>query len=507
MASTEAGGESGGGRGGIGATDAALATAAPGAAADAAAGVGSSVDVVAEAARLSRDERLLLPASPGPGTKNSWIPIPTVRFAVILAVLGFSVALLPNGLGALVLVLFLLMWLVFVADFFLAPKPSAVGMQRVLPDVLVAHHEDEVRWHLSNPTNRPTRLGVADELPPSFNAQTRRFWLKLGARGVGEAASVIAPSRRGRFVVSEVTIRAVGPFGLAARQGRRELESLLRVHPPFRSKADAELKIAQSRVSEVGLRNARGAGGATEFEQLREFNNDDEFRRIDWAATARAGNPIVRTYRAEQNQNIVVLLDNGRVMAGRVDSVPRVEHAMDAVMMLTAVSTRLGDKCGLVAFDREIRSVVPPRNQRSQLSAVTEAMYDLEPELTDSDYATAFSQVVGRFRRRMLLVVLTDLVEQAVGESLIPALPLIIKRHVVIVGAVQDPAVVRWSEEPALDASEVHRKAAAVTNLEERARAAARLRALGATVVDAPPGKLSPALADAYLQAKSKGRI
>jgi len=114
---------------------------------------------------------------------------------------------------------------------------------------------------------------------------------------------------------------------------------------------------------------------------------------------------------------------------------------------------------------------------------------------------------VARFRRRMLLVILTDLVDQAVGESLVPALPLIVRSHVVIVGAVQDPAVVHWAEEPALDAAQVHRKAAAVSNLEDRARAAVRLRALGAVVIDAPPGKLSPALADAYLNAKSKGRI
>ena len=155
-------------------------------------------------------------------------------------------------------------------------------------------------------------------------------------------------------------MRIDGRLGLGARQRDVPLATVLRVHPPFRSKDEAEIKIRRGRILEVGLRSARGLGGGTEFEQLREYGPDDEFRRIDWTATARTGKAIVRTYRAERNQSVLVMLDNGRVMAGRVDGVPRVEHAMDAAMMLTAVATRLGDKCGLVAFDRPVRAVVPP---------------------------------------------------------------------------------------------------------------------------------------------------
>ena len=155
-------------------------------------------------------------------------------------------------------------------------------------------------------------------------------------------------------------MRVSGPFGLGARQRARRLPGELRVYPPFRSRQEAELRIDKARILEVGLRSAKGRGGGTEFDQLREYTVDDEFRRIDWAATARSAKPIVRTYRAERNQTVLILLDNGRVMAGRVGDVPRVEHAMDAVMMLTTVATRLGDRCGLVAFDRRVRAVVPP---------------------------------------------------------------------------------------------------------------------------------------------------
>ena len=180
---------------------------------------------------------------------------------------------------------------------------------------------------------------------------------------------------------------------------------------------------------------------------------------------------------------------------------------MDAVLCVTTVATRLGDKCGLVAYDRQVRAVVPPRSNRDQVGLVTEAMYDLEPELVASDHRGAFTETLTRFRRRSMLVVLSDLVEQAVGQSLLPALPMVSRRHLVVVAAVTDPEVLRWATEPAVDAEGAHRKAAAVAALQARARAAASLRALGAIVVDAPPGKLAAELTDAYLDAKATGRL
>jgi uncharacterized protein (DUF58 family) len=311
------------------------------------------------------------------------------------------------------------------------------------------------------------------------------------------ASTTFRPARRGRFEPTELVVRVTGPLGLVSRQQARRLPAVLRVHPPFRSKEEAELRIDRARLLEVGLRSAAGRGGGTEFDQLRDYSVDDEFRRIDWAASARVDRPIVRTYRAERNQTVIVLLDNGRVMAGQVGDVPRVEHAMDAAMMLTAVATRLGDRAGLVAFDHEVRAVVSPGHGPGQLGRVTEAMYRLEPALAESDYRGAFTATLAR----------TDLVEQAVGEFLAPALPLICARHLVVLGAVQDPEVLAWAHRSPADPGEAYRKAAAVAALDERTRTIARLRGQGATVVDAAPGRLAPLLADAYLKVKATGRL
>ena len=435
------------------------------------------------------------------------IPVPTRRLALVAVVLAVVRLLLPAELPGGLWAVNGLLLVVAVVDGLLAPRPSVIEVQRTVPGVVPLHGEAELSWRVTNRSTRPVRAHVADELAPSLHARRRRFALDLPPRGVATVRTRIAPQRRGRFEPTEVVVRTEGPLGLLARQARRSLPGLIRVHPPFRSRKEAELRIEKARILEVGLRSARGRGGGTDFDQLREYGPDDDPRRIDWAATARSQRAIVRTFRAERNQTLVLLLDNGRVMAGRVGGVPRVEHAMDAVLCVTTVATRLGDKCGLVAFDRQVRAVVPPRANRDQVGLVTEAMFDLEPELVASDYRGAFTETLARFRRRSMLIVLSDLVEQAVGQSLLPALPMVSRRHLVVVAAVTDPDVLRWATEPALDAEAAYRKASAVSALQARARAAARLRALGAIVVDAPPGKLAAELTDAYLDAKATGRL
>ncbi|MDQ1415886.1 MAG: hypothetical protein QOF81_1499 [Acidimicrobiaceae bacterium] len=435
------------------------------------------------------------------------MPVPTGRLALAAAVLSLVVVLLPVSAPLGLLIVNGALLGVAGIDGLLAPRPARVGVGRDFPAVLPLNGEGRIAWTVTNPLSRRLRVGVADELAPSLRAGTRRVRLTVPARGRVTAETTFQPSRRGRFELREVVVRVAGPLGLLARQGKRELPGLLRVYPPFASRKEAELRIDRARILDIGLRSARGRGGGTEFDQLREYSVDDESRRMDWAATARTGKAIVRTYRAERNQTVIVALDNGRTMAGQVAGVARVEHAMDAVLMLTAVATRLGDRAGLIAFDRRVRAVVPPGHRVDQLTRVSEAMYQLEPELAESDYRGAFTETLVRFHRRALLVVLTELANQALGDTLLPALPLILRSHLVVVASVRDPDLLRWASSPAADAPAAYRKAAAQAALEERRVLAAQLRGLGATVVDAAPGALAPALADAYLKVKATGRL
>ncbi len=440
--------------------------------------------------------------------------LPTRRLAVVaalvaVAMLAFPVTGMADDLPIVWAVVAVTAVLVVIGllDAWIGTNPRQLVLERRHPPVLEVGREGTVTWVLRSDSRRRLRVRVADELAPSLHAGARRFDLTIPAGDSARLSTRIRPSRRGRFELDALTVRIEGRLGLGARQRSVPLSTVLRVHPAFPSRKEAEIRIRRARILEVGLRSARGLGGGTEFEQLREYGPDDEFRRIDWTATARAGKAIVRTYRAERNQSVILVMDNGRIMAGKVDGVPRVEHAMDAAMMLTAVSTRLGDRCGLVAFDRRVRAVVPPARHTDQVGRVSEALYRLDPELTESDYSGAFAEVVARYRRRAMLVVLTDLNEQAVTDSVLPALPLVTRTHLVVVAAVQDPQVAEWAAERPEDPETAFRQVAAVQALEDRRRTTARLRAMGATVVDAAPGRLGTEVTDAYLMAKSTGRL
>jgi uncharacterized protein (DUF58 family) len=361
-------------------------------------------------------------------------------------------------------------------------------------------------WTVHNPLSRALVVGIADELAPSLGASARRARARVAPGRSVTLEATIVPARRGRFTPAEVVVRADGPLGLVGRQGRRDLPGELKVYPSFGSRREAELRTDRARITEIGLRSARARGGGTDFDQLREYGVDDDSRRIDWAATARADRPIVRTYRAERNQRVICLLDNGRTMAGQIEGVARAEHGIDAVMMLTAVAARMGDMPGLVAFDYAVRAVVPPRSGAGQLARVTEALYQLQPQLAQSDYRGAFSEVLVRFQRRALLCLVTEL-DEALVDTLLPSLPLIARTHLVVVAAVRDPAVARWANEIPEDIEGVYRSTAAVAALSRRRQLSALLLAQGAVVVDDVPGRVGPALTDTYLGIKAAGRL
>ncbi len=279
-------------------------------------------------------------------------------------------------------------------------------------------------------------LSVADELAPSLHASTRRWRVRVPARSEVRVSTAIRPIRRGRFEPSRVVVRSEGPLGLAARQRTVDVPGRLKVVPAFPSRKDAELRLARAQRLELGVRSVRMLGTGTDFDQLREYTPDDDFRRIDWAATARGGRPIVRVYRAERNQTVLLLVEVGRNMAGRVAGVPRLEHALDAAFALTTVATGLQDQVGLVAYDDRVRASLPPSHRADQLAQVVEAVYELEPELLETDHLAAFSHTLARFRRRTTLVICTDLTEATVTGTLLPALPLVLRDHLVMIVAV-----------------------------------------------------------------------
>ncbi len=448
------------------------------------------------------------------------VPVPTGVVAVVIALVAVPLALLRVD-DWRVLVAALAGLLVLVAgDAIATPSPNLVEVTRELPASLSLGESTAVTWTVRNRSSRRMRLTVADSIWPSLDATRRSSRFVLEARRQHRFGATMRPTRRGRFPFGAITLRIASPLRLVSLQQTRDVPGTLAVLPahPSRDLLGTRMRVPP----DTGLRAVRTRGTGTDFDQLREYRPGDDIRRVDWAATARQQRAIVRDYRAERNQHVVALLDNGRVMAGSVAGVPRVEHAMDAVLGLTTVAQHLGDNVGLVTFDQQVRGIVPPSNRSGQFARVAEAMYLLDSQYAESAYRAAFTLAASRFRRRSLLVVFTDLVESVVDDNLLPALRTLTRTHLVMVAAVRDPDVVDWSAAMAtarsdggiseggpveVDASAAYRSAAAVAALDGRDRATALLAAAGAIVVDAEPGRLAVEVVDRYLELKAKGRL
>ena len=425
--------------------------------------------------------------------------------AVLLALLGVLVVAvaLPSWAGVLA-VTGAVLGLVGL-DVALAPDVRRLGLHRAGDTSTRLGEPAEVRLLLHNPGKRRLRGLLRDAWPPSAGAAPRRHRVDVPAGERRVLTTVLRPTRRGDRQAARVTVRALGPLGLAARQGSHEVPWRVRVLPAFRSRRHLPGKLA--RLRELEGRNpvlVRGAG--TEFDTLREYVPGDDVRSIDWRGTARAGDVVVRTWRPERDRHVLLVLDTSRTSAGRVGDAPRLDAAMDAALLLAALASRAGDRVDLLAYDRRPRARVEGVAPSALLPALVDALAPLEPELVEADLRGLVSAVLARRSRRSLVVLFTGLDAAPVEEGLLPVLPALVVRHRVLLAAVADPTLAAMAARRG-EAAGVYGAAAAERARLERRHTTELLSRLGVAVVDELPEDLPPVLADRYLALKAAGRL
>ncbi len=391
------------------------------------------------------------------------------------------------------------------ADLLLAARVRPLRLSRSGDTQVRLGQSATVRVTVQHPGRRPLRAAVRDAWQPSAGLATRHQRLRLRGGQRGAVTFTLRPERRGDKVSAGLTVRSSGPLGLAARQRRLPLPWSVRVLPPFASRRHLPEKLSRLRELE-GQHRTMLRGQGSEFDSLREYVLGDDVRSIDGRAAARRGDVMVRTWRPERDRRILIVLDTGRTSAGRVGGFPRLDVSMDAALLLTALAARAGDRVDFIAFDRQLRARVTGAPRPAVLASVTSAMAVLEPALIESDAAAMAGAVLTLARQRSLVVLLTDLNAAAVEEGLLPRVPLLAARNQLLLAAVADPRLAEMAAARG-DAASVYGAAAAQRAGAARARVAALLRQRGVQVVEAVPGHLPSALADAYLALKAAGRL
>lgn len=367
---------------------------------------------------------------------------------------------------------------------------------------------------IHNSGSRTFRGQVRDAWAPSTRAQPRSHEVVLAPGQRQQVSTSLRPIRRGDQESAVVTARAIGPLGLAGRQSSHPVPWTVRILPPFLSRKHLPSRLAKLRELD-GMVPVLIRGQGTEFDSLREYVVGDDVRSIDWRATARRNDVVVRTWRPERDRRVVIVVDTGRTSAGRVGvdptasdpgGWPRLDWSLDAALLLAALASRAGDHVDFLAHDRSTRAAVVNASRTELLAQLVAAMAPLEPALVESDSRAMVSAIQRRVRRRALVVLLIDLNASALDEGLLPVLPQLSAKHHVIVAAVGDPRVDELAAGRS-DAAAVYDAAAAEKSRNDRRAIASRLRSSGVEVVDALPEDLAPALADTYLAMKAAGKL
>ncbi|MBG6239579.1 uncharacterized protein (DUF58 family) [Mycetocola sp. CAN_C7] len=401
-------------------------------------------------------------------------------------------------------------WLLFavalgILDIALAASPRLLVPTRSLPARVRLGETVTSELYLANTGKRTLRAIVRDAWQPSAGAGVRRSRVTIPA---GERRLVVVPLtpfRRGERRVDLVTVRSFGPLRMWARQATLKSAGHIRVLPPFNARKHLPSRLARLRELD-GATSVMVRGQGTEFDSLREYVRGDDVRSIDWRATARRQDVVVRTWRPERDRRVVIVLDTGRTSAARVADEPRIDTAFESALLLAALATRAGDRVDLIAYDRRIRGRVQGATGADLMSKLVDTMATIDPELLEMDWSAVPSLVRGVTSQRSLVVLLTSVDAPGASTGLLSMLPQLTQRHTVVVASVTDPA--------ALDASrtrgnrdEVYLAAAAERALLDVGRVSGAVRQLGADVVTAAPADLPPALADRYLALKAAGRL
>ncbi|MFE5341179.1 DUF58 domain-containing protein [Isoptericola sp. NPDC056578] len=462
--------------------------------------------------------------------------------AVVLAALGvIPVVLFP--VPGTVVVWGLVVAAVCAVDVALAASPRAVALQRRTPRSVRLGTTARSELVVTNTARRRLRAVVRDAWPPSLvpDASVRTDGAGAGeplvARSArhdvdlppGESARVrtpLRPTRRGDRVAGPVTVRSYGPLRVAARQASIPVPARLRVLPEFASRRHLPSRLARLREMD-GRAAVQVRGEGTEFDSLREYVVGDDVRSIDWRATARRGDVVVRTWRPERDRRVVIVLDTGRTSAARIGTAAasdteqapegaadapsslggtRLEAGIEAALLLGALADRAGDRVQVLAYDRALRARVAGASGPRLLPALAESLSTVEPALLETDWPGLVGQVRQRVSQRSLVVLLTSLDPAAVETGLLPVVDRLSGTHQVVVAAVADADAARLRSDRSSAAAVYDAAAAARADL-ERAAVQAVLRQHGAEVVEALPDDLAPRLADTYLALKAAGRL
>lgn len=440
----------------------------------------------------------------------------TRRFFLILAlcILASLGSLGDVGGAVFSAVMTLMLIIATVVDAVLIPR-RALKVERTLPDSLMQGIPATVSLALRNTSAMPLDLRVKDSPPPEFVATTPAGTpladdpLTLVLRGMSEQTLTytVRSYQRGQFAFRDIFYRATGVLGLVRRQERIEAPAQIVVLPDISAAGARELALSLGSQLMAGQRNAPFRGEGREFESMRLYQPDDEFRYIDWKATAKRGQLITRQYQTERDQRLLIMIDLGRLMSQKIGEYSKLDYAINAAVRLAQTALFKGDLVGLLLFSHDIAFYLPPHKGTSQFKAIVQALVSAKPRRMEPNYRLVFNYAARKNIRRTFMVCFTDILDMETSKSLVEGMSPLIPRHLPMTVTLSDSGLVHAIRKVPQTELEVYEHVAAQEVWNDYQRTVRALQSHGVLTVNVPAEELTLATINRYLEVKRTSRL
>lgn len=428
---------------------------------------------------------------------------PLVYLALVPAAATFGVLALPEVVW-LVVTLDVLAGALALADLFTLPRAAAFSVTRQAGRIASLRKSHPVRLTLSHHTGRACSVTIRDGVPPELNPEPDEFAYRFTGRGRAGMRYELRPGRRGAFTMDQVYVRVRSRLNLWQRMLVYPAETLIHVYPDMKQLGQYAVLARTDRLNLLGVRRTRRIGQDHDFERLRDYTIDDNFKHIDWRSTARRRKLTVRDYQSSQSQRIIFLLDCGRMMTNESAGLSLLDHGLNAMLMLGYVALRQGDSVGLITFSDEIHGFVPARSGMNQMNRLLHASFNRFPRLVESRYDQAFRYLASHCRKRSLVVLVTNVIDEVNAHQVERYLGSLVGRHLPLGVMLRDRRLFEAADVEQPGDEELWPAAAAAGILTWRHQTLIDLASKGVLSLDVLPEDMTAPLVNRYLEIKAR---
>jgi len=393
-------------------------------------------------------------------------------------------------------------------DWRISRLPNEITIRREFNKRFAIGDGTEVNLKIENNTPNAFKIIIKDENPAEMKLTGQREgFVSLPPQSTANFIYELTPVNRGHFEFGKTIVRHLSKLRLVWIQNEIKTEAAVKVYPNMRRAREIELAALGAKSLVAVNRRAILRGEGRDFESLRDYVRGDELRHLSWTATARRGKLVTRQYQIERDQTIIIALDAGRLMTGRIENETKFDTAIQAALALMSAAARGGDNVGILVFGRRIKKFLPPKKGTEQFEGVLEALHDVEPEMVEPSYSRAFQFISANVKRRSFVVILTDLVDEEGSKELLASLKLLRPRHLPLVVTIGDRDLRMVVQNDPDSAKSLFTQSVAEEILFQRETALKKVETQGGLALDVTRRTLAPSLLETYLRVKERGLL